>query len=376
MKMMMVSDPYHFSNRVPVGKGDSLITGRRLQAPSLEGPEPRQDCLPEDSAIRRRRSRGLSVLAWGKDHLSLKGLLSRERCRLPLNPDGIVDPWEGVSISRPWPRLFTSEQAAEQPSSRIHLSRRNDRLNPCDCPAQGPLCGVPPVSATSMDDDADAAAQRTMGNKIMEWANGREKQAMVIHDRYVLSVNSFRSIPGSNPSLSDLYVKRGSGIDRKCSTSSLNETVMAIQYASSITTKGELVLGAVNRSIPRKPVASQQSETGSISTSPTLSASGREKNDRVERLERRSRSLARRRECIEKAIHNLMWYSQPCSALEDGKAREERKRTTARLHSDLADVRREQHEIGLRLFRALRSQDERDYCGGASTSLWVSRVTR
>jgi hypothetical protein len=210
----------------------------------------------------------------------------------------------------------------------------------------------------------------------MEWANGVEKQAMAIHDRYVLSVNTFTAISGSNPSLNDLYVNSGSEVDCRRSTSSLNETVTTIQYSSAMTMEGELVLGAVNRSILRRPFASQPFETGSSSTSSTLREPGRERQDRVERLERRSRSLARRREYIEKAIHNLMWHSRPCSPLEDGKAREEVKKTTARLHSDLADIRREEHEIGLRRFRALRSQDERDYCGGGSTSLWISRVTR
>jgi hypothetical protein len=57
-------------------------------------------------------------------------------------------------------------------------------------------------------------------------------------------------------------------------------------------------------------------------------------------------------------------------------AREEVKKTTARLSSELADIRREEHNVGLKLFRALKSQDEADYCGGGSTSLWVSRVTR
>ncbi|KAL4913623.1 hypothetical protein BDW62DRAFT_220592 [Aspergillus aurantiobrunneus] len=381
MKMKLASDP--LPNRVPVGKGDSLRTGRRLQEPSPGGHNPRQYCLPGDPAIRQSRPRGSSVLAWGKDHLPLKGILSKDRCQLPLDTDGhstILDPWEATSIGRRPPEYSTCEKATEQPSSRIHLSRSNDRLKPCDCPSQGPLCAIPSVTTTITGGDVDAAAQKTtLGSKIMEWANGLEKQAVtIIHDPYTLSFNAFTAIPSSNTSQTDLYLNKGSGVHCRSSTttSSLDETVMTIQYSSTITTKDERLPGTINKRLPRKPVASQPSKTGSNSTSSLRSSPEREKRNRIEQLESRRRYLTRRRESIEKALYKLMWHSRPYSTPDFMKASEEVKKTTVRLHSDLADVRRAEHDIGLQLFLALKNMDERDYCGAGGTSLWVSRVTR
>ncbi|KAL3473179.1 hypothetical protein BJX99DRAFT_261610 [Aspergillus californicus] len=366
--MELASDPYNLPSRVSFGKDESLITTREFSS----GHSPRQNYPLENPPIRQRRRHGSSVLAWGKDHLPLKSILPKER----------LDDDEPLHIldTRPSPEHSTDDTATERRSSRIHLSRSNDRLKPCDCPSQGPLCTTPSISTTTTGDDVDAAAQKTTpGSKSMEWANGLEKQATTItHDS--VSASTSTALSGSNTSQSDLYSKKSPGVDCRSSiiASSLNEPVMTIQYASTITTNDERRPGTANKTIPRKPVSSQPSRNSSISTpSPSLLYSPeREKRERIERLEKRKCYLARRRVCIEKALHGLMWHSRPCSTLDFMKAHEEIKKTTTRLYSDLDEVRRKEHEISLDLFRILRSQDEKDYCGGGSASLWVSRVTR
>ncbi|KAL4923317.1 uncharacterized protein BDV17DRAFT_285521 [Aspergillus undulatus] len=376
--MNLANDPNHLPGRLAIGKGNSLVTIQHLQDPSLGAHGPRQDYSLGDPVLRPKRRGGSSVLAWGKDHLPLKSILSKKRLDNDDPPD-ILEPWEAAS--RRSPGHSTHEQATEQPLSRIHLSRSNNRLKPCDCPSQGPLCTVPSVSTTTTGDDVDTAAQSTtLGSKNMGWASGLEKQAMtVISNPYLLSVNTFAAIPGSNSSQSNLYFKKGSGVDCRCpiTASSLNETVITIQYPSTITTNDNRDPGTM-KTIRRKPIASKPSDNGSVSTPPAslLCSPEQEKQNRIERLEKRRAYLARRRESIEKALHKLTWYSQPCSTLDFMKATQEVKKTTTRLHSDLADVRREEHDIGLHLFLVLKTQDEKNYCGGGSTSLWVSRVTR
>jgi hypothetical protein len=309
------------------------------------------------------------MLAWGKDHLPPKRIPSKEQCRLSFNdddlPSNVHEPWK--TVTGELPEIPTFENATEQSSLRIHLSRINDRLKVCDCPCpeQGPLCMVPSVTTTITGGYVDAAAQKTnLSSRILEWTSGLEKHARtMIHDPYTLCVSTFTTNPCSNTLPSNLDLTEGAGHDRLTTTSSLKETVMTIQYSSTITVEDELVPGAIKKTNSRRSTVSQPSDDGSISE--------RGSRDRIRILETRRDALTRRRASIENAIYNLLWHSQPCFGPYDMAAREEVKK----LNSELVDTRRDEHDIGMNLFRALRSQDE-DHCGGGSSSLWVSRVTR
>jgi hypothetical protein len=196
----------------------------------------------------------------------------------------------------------------------------------------------------------------------MEWTNWLGKQAItLIHD--------------SDKSPSDLHLIMGAG-DCFTTSSNPNETIVTIHSSSKIVAEDELLPGTIVKITPQRPTDSLPSDTGSFSIPPSECSSERENRSRIEVLEAKRYSLIRRRESIEKAIYDSMWPLGPCFAPYDMNAREEVKKTSARLSSELADIRREEHNIGLKLFRALKSRDEADYCGGGSASLWVSRVTR
>jgi hypothetical protein len=211
----------------------------------------------------------------------------------------------------------------------------------------------------------------------MERESGLEKQAMaIIHDPYTRYPNTLAANTGSNTSPGDPHLIKVAGVDCSTTTSSLKETVMTIQRSSTITTENDPVPDALKKVISRRPTVSQPSDNGSISMRLLRCSPERGNRTRIQILETRRDTLTRRRASTEKAIYDLMWHWRPCSALYDLNAREGNKKIIARLNSELADIRREEHDVGLNLFRALKSQDEENYCGSGSTSLWVSRVTR
>jgi hypothetical protein len=95
---------------------------------------------------------------------------------------------------------------------------------------------------------------------------------------------------------------------------------------------------------------------------------------RIEMLEAKRSDLLRRRTNINTIIHELTQVIQPSSVAYDMAAREEVKKTVASLNNELAEIKREEHEIGLKLLRAWKKREEEDFYG-QSTSLWVKRVT-
>jgi hypothetical protein len=96
--------------------------------------------------------------------------------------------------------------------------------------------------------------------------------------------------------------------------------------------------------------------------------------NRIEILEARKDYLTRRKRSINTMIYELTQVIQPSPIAYDLAAREEVKKTVASLNNELADINKEEHEIGMKLFRARRKRDEQGFYGGSS-GLWVKRVT-
>lgn len=95
---------------------------------------------------------------------------------------------------------------------------------------------------------------------------------------------------------------------------------------------------------------------------------------RIKELQTRRDSLWSRRNNIQDMIHELTQVVQPSSISYDLAVRDEVKKTVASLNDELAELQREEHEVGMKLVRAWRRRDERELNGGGS-SLWVRRVT-
>ncbi|KAL4757198.1 uncharacterized protein BDW70DRAFT_171599 [Aspergillus foveolatus] len=377
MRTTLANDSYHSPSRARIRNDGSMIIGGHSHEPSSGDHKPK-DGLSCDPAIRQKGSRVSSMFARRKDHLQPKKIQSKHQCQLSPNrddpPSNILEPWKAVS--RRLPENSTHAKPVEQAPLQMHFPRSNGRLNACDCPSpeRGPLCAVPSVVTTIIGGDLEAAAQkRDLPSRILEWANRLEEQAMtIVHDSYTLYFNTFTTNPDSNTSRGDIHRIKGAGVDRYTTMSSLIETVMTIQHSTKMT-EDEIARDAADKIISWRSTVSQESDDSSISMQCSLEQGNR---NHIDLLETRRYSLARRRESIEKALYNLMWHSRPCSAPNGMEAREEVKKITTRLNSELADIRREEHGVGLNLFRALKRRDEEEYCGSGSTSLWVSRVTR
>lgn len=122
----------------------------------------------------------------------------------------------------------------------------------------------------------------------------------------------------------------------------------------------------------RKPTASQisASKLKTLPQSPPEMAAG----NRIEALEAKLKDLGRRRGNIGTIIHELTQVIQPSSIAYDMATRSEVSKTVDSLNNELADIKKEEHEIGLKLLRAYKKKDEGDFYAEPS-GLWIRRVT-
>lgn len=122
----------------------------------------------------------------------------------------------------------------------------------------------------------------------------------------------------------------------------------------------------------RKPTPSEKASE-SVKTLPQCPPETLAQN-RIEALEARRDVLMRRRRNIDTIIHELTQVIQPSSVAFDMAARDEIRKTVASLSNELAEIRKEEHEIGLKILRAWKKRDKEEMYGSES-SLWVKRVT-
>lgn len=126
------------------------------------------------------------------------------------------------------------------------------------------------------------------------------------------------------------------------------------------------------KSTTRKPTASQISASAlkTLPQSPPEMAAG----NRIDALDAKLKDLGRRRGNIETIIHELTQVIQPSSIAYDLATRSEVTKTVDSLNNELADIKKEEHEIGLKLLRAYKKKDESD-CYAEPSGLWIRRVT-
>jgi len=132
---------------------------------------------------------------------------------------------------------------------------------------------------------------------------------------------------------------------------------------------------ATVKSTTRKPIR-LSGTTADLETSKALPQSPPELNaqSRIDALKARQDDLSRQKTNLNTIIYELTQVIQPSSIAYDMATRDEVKKRVARLNSELDEVRKEEHDVGLKLVRAWKKRDEQDVYGGSS-SLWVRRVT-
>jgi hypothetical protein len=102
---------------------------------------------------------------------------------------------------------------------------------------------------------------------------------------------------------------------------------------------------------------------------PSLSAS-----DHISLLESQLDDLRIRRNNVYRLLHDVNTAAPPNPLITDFKTNrlvEQRKRA---FEDELSEIRREEHEVGLKLHRAWKKR-EREDPGQAGSALWVRRVT-
>ncbi|KAJ5683862.1 uncharacterized protein N7477_000207 [Penicillium maclennaniae] len=123
----------------------------------------------------------------------------------------------------------------------------------------------------------------------------------------------------------------------------------------------------------RKPTPSEAGRA-TLSAQPPVNDQPKDSQSRIESLEARRDELAKRRFALETVIKELTRVIQPASYAYDQAAKAEVKRSVQSIENEIAEIKREEHELGMKITRAWRRLDEKENNGDGS-NLWVKRVT-
>ncbi|PLB52970.1 hypothetical protein P170DRAFT_119378 [Aspergillus steynii IBT 23096] len=346
-------------------------------------------------------SQSTSIFGKGKEQLlpkKVRGRLSKGENSLP---PAVREPWKGPSGRSPIVAPIQEKPLARS-ASRLRISPSNDRLRDNAKPSLDySSYGIVPSVVTTITggETADRRAPSTSAS-----AHSSRTRLPSSRENLVSTSTSATShapprvdLPVSDldASLADLKLTTDDDTfqpssrfsvttyeptEASSSTTSRRTSVdtasQSTENFSSIMSRKRPVPSAVapSKKPSRKPTPSQASNEDAVSIAPTELSPEEQAESRIESLEARKDSLIRRRNNINTIIHELTQVIQPSSVAYDMAAREEVKKTVSSLNNELAEIKREEHEIGLKLFRAWKKRDERNNYGGGS-GLWVKRVT-
>lgn len=132
------------------------------------------------------------------------------------------------------------------------------------------------------------------------------------------------------------------------------------------------------RTTADRPSSIASSINKSLPPAPPETSAGENPRDRVAMLNARLQGLGNRRINITRSIKQMTELMPAGDGLFERNAdvarrREEERRKVEVLRDELAEVRREEYELGLRLHRAYKRMEREDNFEG--TALWVRRVT-
>ncbi|RHZ67494.1 uncharacterized protein CDV56_105691 [Aspergillus thermomutatus] len=357
--------------------------------------------LSRDVSSESQHTGSRNASRWIKDHGHSKEQYTESRQRSPSENDNpfslaVREPWKGPSGRSPMINPI-QERPRERSSSRVHQSKnnnRNDRSEESDraSPDHAYLGFVPTVVTT-----ITGGADNTPGPDKRQPSKSRQQPS--IPKNSIAPVSAASDVPPRielpgptlEATLAELKLSTGDQVhepvsrfsattfattESGSSTPSRRESVDAAsqstENAPSIMSRKRPIPSAVapGKKPTRKPTPSQADNSKDLPQCPPE----QQAQNRIEMLEARRDNLARRRANINTIIHELTQVIQPSSIAYDMAARDEVKKTVTSLNNELADIKREEHEIGMKLFRAWKKRDEQDLYGG-DTGLWVKRVT-
>ncbi|KAL2868285.1 uncharacterized protein BJX67DRAFT_371389 [Aspergillus lucknowensis] len=344
-------------------------------------------------------SQSSKIFGWGKEQLSSrkKALEGRNRS---YGGDGVTspaprEPWKGPSGREPIIHPI-QEKSANMSTSVLPLSTSNEERRELHNPS--PVSAIVPsstiITTASASEETPKRAPRMRTNNTREarkhtsavggdappridLVSGRELSGGLTGLRLAdvgvneptsrFSVTTYDPTEAgsstSSPRNSMTPSPPPSIVDQTPQSSDLTRTIMyqAQPVPSTI---------APGKRPTRKPTPSEVTPSKALPPNPAEATA----QGRIEMLEAKRSDLVRRRNNINTIIHELTQVIQPSSVAYDMAARDEVKKTVASLNNELAEIKREEHDIGLKLLRAWKKREDEDYYGH-STSLWVKRVT-
>ncbi|KAK1139616.1 hypothetical protein N8T08_000621 [Aspergillus melleus] len=344
-------------------------------------------------------SQSSSLFGKGKEQLlpkKVRGRLSKGENTLP---PAMREPWKGPSGRSPIVAPI-QEQPRARSSSRVRISPSNDRLRDDAKPSLDySSLGIVPSVVTTIT-GGETTDKRVPSTS----AGAHSSRTRLPSSRENLVYSSASShapprvdlpAPDLDASLADLklitdddtlqpssrfsvttYEPTEASSTTTSRRTSVDTASQSTENFSSIMSRKRPVPSAVapSKKPSRKPTPSQASNEDAVSIAPTELSPEEQAQSRIDSLEARKDSLARRRININTMIHELTQVIQPSSIAYDIAAREEVKKTVTSLNNELAEIQREEHELGLKLYRAWKKRDERNNYGGGS-GLWVKRIT-
>ncbi|GCB25100.1 hypothetical protein AAWM_07985 [Aspergillus awamori] len=369
---------------------------------SMSGPTtPGSVSFRTEISAKPASSHSSNIFGWSKDHLNSKRKLSDPRTRVSKTenslPPGVREPWKGPSGRAPIIAPIQERPRAKSPS-RVHMSRSNDRLREAHSTTPDyAACGfVPTVVTTITAGDSKPKASE----KVRHTTSRDNLRTRTPEEPAPISIVSSAEPPRVDfpapddweSSLADLKLTTDDAAEQPASRfsattyeptetassvgsahGSIDAASQSTEHVPSIMSRKRPVPSAVApaKKPSRKPTPAQAPEAEPPKDQLQLTPEEQIQN-RIQTLEARRDTLTRRRTNIDTIIYELTQVIQPSSVAYDMAARDEVKRTVASLESELAEIKREEHEIGLKLFRAWKKRDDLGFGGG---SLWVKRVT-
>ncbi|KAB8228607.1 hypothetical protein ETB97_000060 [Aspergillus alliaceus] len=346
------------------------------------------------SDSRPSESRGSDVRSWAKEqNRKLSGARSRPSESDIFLPPSARVPWKGASGRSP-----IVEPVQENPRARsaslMQLSRSASRLRGRESPSpsEAYLGIVPSVVTTITGGEASIKSpEQYMPSKDTH-------RTGVFEDPTPPATSASRRAPPRvnlpEPDFTDTLadLKLTNENDLGLTSSRFSATTYEPTEAGSSTATGSRrdsidTASQSTDNLPsimsrKRPVPSASAPGKKPTRKPTPSQAPdqatpcppeQQAQSRIEMLEARRDYLARRKANINTMIYELTQVIQPSPIAYDIAARDEVKKTVASFNNELADITKEEHEIGMKLFRAWKKRDEQQCYSGSG--LWVKRIT-
>lgn len=309
---------------------------------------------PRDSTFHKPGSHATNLLNWGREQLQ-SGKLAQARSRIrsfsksetPAQPEA-----RGRSSSR----VFPSEERSGSSSGTTDV---NPPVNPA-------LGFVPTVMTTITAGDSKSLPKRPATEHAPK-SNTQEQ-------------------PDNNfDTAMDTMLRPGQPVSRSGAPvpphDSLNEPSHNLSFGSKSTEDLQSIMSRrrpvpVHMPVSKKPVRKPTpSEAGEKPTVALPAADNRpmDTHSRIASLEAKRDELWRRRVYLDTVIKDLHQITEPTS-FADVATKEEAKKGIQSIRDEVAEIKREEHELGLKVTRAYRRLDEKENNGDGS-NLWVKRVT-